>query len=133
MTWTGWHLIDPILSLGVVAIILRGAVRVLRESAHILLEGTPRDIEVGEIERVLLGVPGIRSVHHLHIWSLCSEYYALSAHVLVDDQPMSAASDILRAAEAELARRFCIIHTTLQMESQACADDSLLCSRSPTH
>ncbi len=131
---TGLYLLDPILSLLVVAILLRGAYRIVTEAAHILLEGTPRGVELSLVERAIGEVPGVRGVHDLHIWSLCSEYAALSAHVLVQEQSMSDARRIVADVGDMLAARFRIIHTTIQPESVACTmDESAVCLQEHNH
>jgi len=119
---TGYYLLDPILSLAVVLLILRSAAGILGESLHILLEGIPRGLELGQVERAIHEVRGVRGVHDLHIWSLCSDYCALSAHVLVAEQTTSEARQIVDQVAQMLEERFRIVHATLQAETEACAD-----------
>jgi len=119
---TGYYLLDPILSLAVVVLILKSAAGILGESLHILLEGIPRGLELGQVERAIYDVRGVRGVHDLHIWSLCSDYCALSAHVLVAEQTTSEARQIVDEVAQMLEERFRIVHTTLQAESEVCAD-----------
>jgi cobalt-zinc-cadmium efflux system protein len=131
---TGLHLIDPILSLVVVLILLRGAYGIIAEATHILLEGTPRGIQLDQVERAIAEVEGVRGVHDLHIWSLCSEYAALSVHVLVQEQSTSEARRIVDQVGHMLAERFRIIHTTIQSESAACAmNDAAVCLQEHNH
>ena len=121
---TGFYLLDPLLSLLVVVILLRGAYGVIAEATHILLEGTPRGVELAQVERAIAAVEGVRGVHDLHIWSLCSEYMALSAHVVVQEQSTTEARRIVDHVGRMLAERFRIVHTTIQPESAACALDA---------
>lgn len=131
---TGFYLLDPILSLVVVVILLRGAYGLIAEATHILLEGTPRGIQLAEVERAIAEIAGVRGVHDLHIWSLCSEYAALSAHLLVHEQSMSDARRIVDQVGRMLAERFRIIHTTIQPESAACAmDEAAVCLQEHNH
>jgi cobalt-zinc-cadmium efflux system protein len=134
MLATGWYLIDPLLSLLVVAIILRGAIHILREAIHILLEGIPRGIELAEVEQAIQEVDGVRGVHDLHIWSLCSEYLAASAHVLVAEQSTSDARQIVEEVARMLGERFRIVHSTIQPESESCSPvGTVVCSQEHPH
>jgi cobalt-zinc-cadmium efflux system protein len=119
---TKLHVLDPILSLLVVAIILRSAAAILGESLHILLEGTPRRLDLRQVERAIHDVHGVRGVHDLHIWSLCTDYCALSVHVLVAEQSTRDARRIVDAVARMLEERFRIVHTTIQPESESCGE-----------
>lgn len=131
---TGWYLVDPLLSLGVTAVIARGAIRLLRESTHILLEGTPRSIELTQVEQAIQDVPGVNGVHDLHVWSLCSDFYAMSAHVIVAEQSTADTRLIVSEVGHMLEDRFRIVHATLQPECEACAEPlPVVCSQGPSH
>jgi len=113
---TGWLPIDPILSLVIAGLILYSTLRLLRDTLHVLMEGVPPAIEVGEIGRELAGLPGVVSVHDLHVWSIVPGKIALSAHVeLVEMQQWPA---ILAAARALLHDHYGIGHITLQPETR---------------
>jgi cobalt-zinc-cadmium efflux system protein len=111
---TGWTLIDPLLSLGIGALILFSSLRLLRESVHGLMEGTPLNIDPETVGRALAGIPGVSSVHDLHIWSVKADHPLLSAHLVVED--ITRWETVLEAAHRELAERFDIHHATLQPE-----------------
>ena len=114
---TGWELADPIVSAVIALLILASAWGVLRDSGHILLEGAPTGLATDEVERVILGVPGVESVHDVHVWTITSGFDALSAHVLVGrDEDCHA---LRRAVEQALATSFGIRHTTLQVDHAA--------------
>lgn len=131
---TGFYLIDPLLSLLVVAILVRASLGLVKEAAHILLEGTPSGIQLVQVERAILGVQGVEGVHDLHIWSLCSEYAALSAHVLVREQSTTEARRIVDQVGGMLAARFRIIHATIQVETAVCAaGDAVVCLTEHSH
>jgi len=134
---TGWGIIDPIIAILIGAIVLWGAVRVVRESSDILLEAVPKHIQMGEVGRTMMNVSGVRDVHDMHIWTITSGIYALSAHVLVEDQTVARSAEIARAVEQELSRRFQITHTTLQLECEKCesCSEGLVCgiTRQETH
>ncbi len=112
--FTGWTLIDPLLSVAVALLILRSTWRLLRESVDVLMESVPAGIEYGEVGRALAAVEGVVSVHDLHVWQLGGGRKALSAHVLLGD--VDAWPPALRAARGLLLERFGIDHVTLQPE-----------------
>jgi len=120
--FTGWVVIDPILSILIAMVILKGAYDLVRESVDILLEATPKGLEAIEVEQALRSVAGVRGVHHLHIWSLTSGIHALSAHIEINDQMTSQSDILLRKINHLLEERFGIAHSTIQFECQRCAD-----------
>ena len=111
-----WYLADPVVSLIVAGLIVFSAWRLLRDSADVLLEGTPRHLDIGDILADLGSVPGVIAVHDLHVWSITSGMPAMSCHVEVrSDADGSAVLDAL----TELMRnRHHIGHTTIQIEKE---------------
>lgn len=112
--------IDPVLSLVVAAVIVVGVVRVLRDATNVLLESVPRDVDPGDLERHVRRIPGVVSVHDLHVWSIGSGSHALSAHVLLDDRRLSEAADVLRDIDECVKTHFGISHVTIQFECDNC-------------
>jgi cobalt-zinc-cadmium efflux system protein len=119
--FTGWLLIDPILSVLIGIMILKGAYGLVKESVDILLEAAPAGIESAEIEKALSGIKGIKTLHHLHVWSLSSGIHALSAHVQIDDQMTSQSDVLLSEIQELLEHEFGILHTTIQFECTECS------------
>ena len=115
--WTGWDWLDPVAGLLVGVFILAGAWRIVREAVNILMEGTPRGLEVEDVGAAIADVPGVRTVHHLHVWSLGGDLTALSCHVVVEDQPVSSSGLLVERIQRELQGRFRIGHITLQLEA----------------
>ena len=111
--YTGWLPIDPLLSLLIGILVLSSSVRLLREVLQALLEGVPEHLSAEEIGHALTALPGVRSVHDLHIWTLSSNRIALSAHLVVES--MAFWPDTLSSARVDLRRRG-IVHVTLQPE-----------------
>ena len=127
---TGAAWIDPLLSLLICAIIVAGVVQVAREAIDVLLESAPAHAAVGDVRESIRAVAGVVDVHDLHVWTLGSGSYALSAHVLLTDARISEATAIVRAIEARMRDGYGIAHTTLQLECEACeADDRVICTR----
>lgn len=120
---TGWMLIDPLLSLLAAALILRNAVAVIRESGHVLLEGTPTGLDLGHLRAELRhAVPEIADIHHLHAWSLTSEHPLLSLHVVL--RATDHHEIVLQAVKSVLLHRYGIQHSVIQIETEtsACPD-----------
>ncbi|MFZ1641175.1 MAG: cation diffusion facilitator family transporter [Candidatus Contendobacter sp.] len=116
IAFTGWMPIDPLLSLGIGALIVASSLRLLREALHGLMEGTPFTLAPEEVGRALATVPGVASVHDLHIWSVAPERLMLSAHLVVRD--LREWEGVLDACHALLTERFAIQHATLQPEPE---------------
>ena len=114
---TGWLYIDPILSLGIAALIAYGAWRIVRETVNLLLEGTPSEIDLGAVTREITSTEHVTSMHDLHVWALSSEEMALSVHVVLEECPLGDAEHVVRDLESRLCGRFDIGHTTIQVES----------------
>jgi len=115
LTW-----IDPVLSILIAGMILWSSVGIIRETLNILLEGTPRNLQLGEIRNAMASVEGVLDVHDLHVWSLGSQSHALASHVTIAEMPMSECSDILSSINGALRDRFHITHTTIQFETTGC-------------
>jgi len=118
--FTGWRLIDPALSVLIGLVILKGAYDLVKESVDVLLEAAPWGIEAARVETALLAVPGVKAVHHLHLWSISSGIHSLSAHVQIDDQLTSASDKLLHNIDELLRNSFGIVHSTLQFECETC-------------
>lgn len=118
--WTGWTPIDPILSAAVALLILRTGWRIARDSGHILLEGTPEDVDPARVGLAVGGVPGVTDVHHVHAWSLTGERRVMTLHAVVEEG--ADQNETLRAIRALLSERFGIDHATVQLERGACVE-----------
>jgi cobalt-zinc-cadmium efflux system protein len=114
--FTGLRWIDPLLGLAIGLLVLWSSIGILRESAHILLEGRPREMKVEQVARAILTVEGVYEVHDLHIWSLGGGHNALSLHARLPDMHMDECERILQAIQAKAAANFGIEHTTVQFE-----------------
>jgi len=118
--FTGLNWIDPVLSLVIAALILWTSLAIVRETLNILLEGTPRTVQLQEIRTTLEAIGGVQNVHDLHVWSLGSQTHALASHVTIDDIPPSESARILDEIQCTLKDRFRIHHTTIQFEHVGC-------------
>jgi len=120
MLYTGWYVLDALVSMAIVLIIGFGALRLLREAGHILLEGVPARLDLNRVLERMLAVEGVKEIHHLHVWSICSHITALSAHIDVDPAHRGSQGEIVGALEKLLEHDFHITHTTLQADCANC-------------
>lgn len=118
--FTGMSWVDPALSLLIAAMILWSSIGILRETLNILLEGTPRNLQLGSVRQAMQSVHGVLDVHDLHVWSLGAQSHALASHVTVAEMPASECSNILIEINTRLRDRFHINHTTIQFETTGC-------------
>jgi cobalt-zinc-cadmium efflux system protein len=125
--FTGWYMVDPILSMVFSVVILRGALKILYKSAHILLEGVPEGILLQDVVDEIKSVEHVLDVHRLHLWSICSNISALSAHILIEDDPNASHAKIIDDINCKLLSCFHINHATLQLEVGGCRDNGLVC------
>jgi cobalt-zinc-cadmium efflux system protein len=118
--FTGQYWIDSALSFVIGVLILWSALGIGKETLNILLEGTPRGLELNKVEAALRKIEGVNDVHDLHVWSIGSETHALSAHIAIADIPPSESDRILRNVKVCLHHDFRIVHTTIQFENAVC-------------
>lgn len=117
-----WHAygIDPVLSLLIAGLIGYGAWQIVRDTVAILMEGTPRGIDLAEVQEAMLQVPGVQGIHDLHIWSLSDGFRLLTAHIQVPEQSLVEAANLLADLKLLLNLRFHIEHATLEVECVDC-------------
>ena len=113
---TGLRWVDPLLGLAIGLLVLWSSIGILRESAHVLLEGSPRDCTVEDVARAMLTIEGVYEVHDVHIWSLGGDHNALSLHARIPDMHMDECERILTAIQQKAAKDFNIGHSTVQFE-----------------
>src|SRR5215813_14024710 len=113
---TGWTILDPLVSLLLVAAILRGAWPIFKESLEVLLESTPPGVSASHIAATIEAIPGVDNVHDLHIWAVEPRLIMLTCHVLVDGEDEALTNELLRTIRNRIASDFGIKHITVQME-----------------
>lgn len=126
--WRGWTWIDPVASLLIALVVIAGTWSLFRQSLHLLFDGVPEHIRLPEVRDCLQTIPGVVSVHDLHVWAMSTAEPALTAHLVTRGEERSA-NQILDEAQHVLRNRFEIEHVTLQLEaetcSHACAEDAV--------
>jgi cobalt-zinc-cadmium efflux system protein len=122
MLTTDWYLADPLVSVLIGLLILYSSWGIVRESVDVLMMGTPRGLRVTDIEGCLLDIGGVREVHDLHVWTMTSGMYQLTAHLVISRD--CEAREVIDAAQVRLRDRFGIGHTTVQLDPEdACAEE----------
>ncbi len=124
--WKGWVLADPIIGAGIGLFIVPRTWSLLKQVTHILMEGTPANVDLGVLERKLSQIAGVTAVHDLHVWTVTSGFDAMSCHLIVAD--MSGAGDALREARRVMKDDFGIDHVTIQVE-----DDTIRAAEAVLH
>jgi cobalt-zinc-cadmium efflux system protein len=121
--YTGWTLIDPILSVAVAFLILRSAWALVKRSAHVLLEGAPDWLNVSDMqERIVANVPGVKEIHHVHVWGLTPQQLMLTMHVAIKDD-VDSQSRVVKGVKNYVESEFGIGHSTIEIEIDGCADN----------
>lgn len=118
--FTQAFIVDALMGILIGGIILRSAFGLLSESSAILLESTPKGIEVEAVKREMGKVKGVKNVHDLHIWAISSGINAMSGHIVIDDQRVSKSKEVLEKIAEMLQKNFGITHTTIQIECKVC-------------
>ena len=118
--------LDPIVSILVVALVLLSGWRLLRDATRVLLEGTPAGLDLEALRRDVQDlIPGC-DLHHLHVWELRPDERILTAHLRVADGPLSGTDGVLRQIRGRLQTKWCISHSTLEIETVGCGNNDLL-------
>ena len=120
ITATGWLWVDPLVAVAVALFVLPRTWALLREAVHVLLEGTPREVDLEALRAAMEGVPGVEAVHDLHVWTLTSGVHALSAHAVL--QEGAAHGAVLSALQTRVTGGFPIHHVTVQLEERCCSE-----------
>ena len=129
--FTGWTRADPLIAAGISVLVLVWCLALVRDSGRILLESVPHHMKLSDIEAAMKSVEGVLEVHDLHVWTITSRMYALTAHVrLREDLTVSATEDIGKKLQGLLDERWEINHVTLQFE--VAPGEALACEQSPT-
>ncbi|MCU0560708.1 MAG: cation diffusion facilitator family transporter [Desulfobacterales bacterium] len=125
-----WYWLDPVLSFAIVVFILKNCWGIAREAGLILMNSTPRHIDLEKVRHHLQELPGVLGVHYLHAWQVSSGSVAFSCHVVVPDQAVSRTEPLAENIRRDLLDSFGIDHPVLQFETAACGNGDLLCQLS---
>ncbi len=114
--WSAAYWVDPLISVLIGFLIVYSSWGLIKESVHILMEGVPPDIEIGEVEQAVLAQHGVCCIYDLHVWSISGERPALSAHVILSESGVER-NEVLMGLKSVLKEKFGIDHTTIQIET----------------
>jgi cobalt-zinc-cadmium efflux system protein len=120
ITATGWLWVDPLVAVAIALFVVPRTWGLLREAIHILLEGTPREVDLEALRAAMEAVPGVEAVHDLHVWTLTSGVHALSAHAILREGAAHGA--VLVALHTKVTGGFAIHHVTVQLEERCCSE-----------
>jgi len=118
---TGNNIFDPMISALIGVFILVSSFRLIKESADIFMEATPRDIDLENLAKDIQSIKGVNGIHDLHVWSLSSDLYALSTHVLIDRNDIDSINQIVSEINEMVKSKYNISHTVIQSECEICA------------
>ncbi|UWF67010.1 MULTISPECIES: cation diffusion facilitator family transporter [unclassified Brucella] len=121
---TGWEWVDSAIAVGIGFMVFPRTWVLLKECINILLEGVPAGVDVKKLEAAILAVPGVASVHDLHVWSLTKTEHSLTAHLVLAQE--ADGETVRRAVEHVLQNDYDLHHTTLQTEKVTCAPKELI-------
>jgi cobalt-zinc-cadmium efflux system protein len=128
---TGATLADPIISFLIAGLILISSWGVLKESVNVLLEGTPKGIDMQTVEKDIAAVEGVRGIHDLHVWTVGPGVIAASLHIVVEEETIRAGQRVLRNVSAQLQVKHRINHATVQVELSGDCSDGMYCCIEP--
>lgn len=124
-------IVDPVVSFLIGGLILASSWGVLKESVNVLLEGTPRGIDMDGVQRDICAVDGVCSMHDLHVWTVGPGVIAASVHIVVEPQSIIDGQRVLRNVATQLKARHRINHSTVQVEVEGSCEDEVFCSIAP--
>ena len=125
--FTGWTVLDPLVSLLVVVVIAKGAWPLFKESLDVLLESTPPKISPSQVAATIEAMPGVKNVHDLHIWAVEPRLIMMTCHILVDGDDSALTNHLLHTIRATVSADFGIKHLTVQMGTDCCHTDEIHC------
>lgn len=121
------HWVDPLVTVLIGIYILKEAVSIVKETVDILMQGTPRDLDLDQVQAAIEKIPGVKNIHHVHTWALDEKQFHFEAHVdLQKDIMVSDATRMQNDIEDMLSKHFGINHVTLQFEHDACSEKDLV-------
>ncbi len=120
MVFTDLQYVDTIVALLIVALLLFNTIKILREAVQILLEGTPKDLDIAALTQAISDTPKVLSVDDMHVWAIRSGYNALSCHIAIDEKQLKDSRNIVEAVKAKLRTDYDIQHATIEVELEDC-------------
>jgi len=117
-----WYWLDPLLSVIIAIVIMRASFGLIRQAVDILMEQVPQHIDMEKVKEDIMKIKGVNSVHHIHLWTIGSRRYSMSAHIDVDNIEICDGALIIDEINHILSHEYNIQHTTIQLECLSCSD-----------
>lgn len=124
---TGWTIADPLVSLLIAGFIAYSSVGIVKDAVNVLLEGSPRGLDMKTLVAAVRSVRGVEDVHDLHVWTIGDGMNALSCHLRVAESDVSRAGDVVREVKEMLAGQYAMRHTTIETECCGCHTSDVYC------
>lgn len=112
--------IDTVVGLLIAVLLLYNTLKILKEAVQILLEGTPKDLDIGAVTRAIADIPKVLEVDDMHVWAIRSGYNALSCHIAIDEEDLKGSRNIVEVVKTKLRKDFDIHHATIEVELEDC-------------
>jgi cobalt-zinc-cadmium efflux system protein len=122
----GMYWVDPLLTILISIYILKKSIEIVKESINVLMMGAPESFSIEDVQKELENIPGIKNIHHVHVWRLGEHDIHFEAHIDVDDMPVSRTTSLCNIVEERLKHNHGITHITLQFETGKCDSKSLV-------
>lgn len=120
--FTGWHWIDPILSLGIAVFVLFHAFGHIRQVLFVLMEKAPSDVCMDDLSRELQSIEKVCDIHHVHLWSMDGNAHFASLHALIDENTTQAEFETIKRELRHILQHYCVVHSTIELEYTPCDD-----------
>ena len=126
--WTGWLYADPLVAILIGGYIGYASFEIVRETVHILLEGTPKELNIDRMLSAMQATPGVENIHHLHVWTIGDGMHALSCHLRIEPHFVQNRTELVRNLKAMLAIDYSVSHSTIETECGECGMTTLYCA-----
>jgi cobalt-zinc-cadmium efflux system protein len=131
--YTGWAYADPLISVLIGLFIVYSSWGIVMETVNVLLEGTPRGLDIHDMAQAMMAVPGVVDVHDLHVWTIADGMNALSCHLRVDEADLRGAARVVQEVKGVLAADYAVGHATIETECSGCNPQELYCRLDGNH
>lgn len=126
--FSGWLRLDPLISLVIVAVIIKGAWPLFKESLDILLESVPSKLDLSRVMEAIESFPEVKKAHDIHLWGIEPQISVMTCHIIVEKEALPHAGELLKSIRSKVLREFGIRHQTIQVEADCCHPETVHCN-----